>query len=78
MSAPPDPDRCPLCDYDNLCGRAAGKSACWCFTHAIPADVLERVPPAARDRACVCRWCAAGQIHPAYAHGWIERMGHGR
>jgi hypothetical protein len=40
---------------------AEGASTCWCFHEHIPAEVIERVPAEARDRACVCQGCAAGQ-----------------
>jgi hypothetical protein len=38
---------------------AEGASTCWCFHAEIPAEVLERVPAEARDRACVCQGCAS-------------------
>jgi len=60
MSAAVDPSRCPLCGETNACGMAAGKSACWCKSMKIPPEVLEQVPPAARDEACVCERCATG------------------
>jgi len=50
-------DRCPLCGGDNTCAVAAGEHGCWCFSESIAAEVLERVPPYARDVACVCRRC---------------------
>ena len=56
-----DPRRCPLCGELNECGIAAGASTCWCFTTEIPPDVRDRIPPAARDLACVCRACAERQ-----------------
>ena len=56
-----DPRRCPLCGGPNDCGIAAGASTCWCFTAEIPADVRDRIPPDARDLACVCRACAERQ-----------------
>lgn len=44
--------------------RAAGDAAscelCWCRAATIAADVLDQVPSAVRDRACICRSCAAG------------------
>src|SRR6185295_7497090 len=56
-----DPKRCPLCGEGNACGMAAGQQGdCWCKSVKIPAEVLERVPAAARDRACVCERCATG------------------
>jgi hypothetical protein len=53
-----DVRRCPLCAGDNACGAAAGESTCWCFTEPIPAEVRERIPPEARDVACICHACA--------------------
>jgi predicted Fe-S protein YdhL (DUF1289 family) len=55
-------DRCPLCGRDNRCGAARGAATCWCFTAAIAADALAAVPPAAKDRACLCPDCAAGRV----------------
>ncbi len=59
------PDRCPLCGGPNQCGLAAGSTSCWCFTTRIPDAVVERVPVAARNVACVCPDCAAGRASPA-------------
>ena len=36
----------------------AGDPTCWCFNDRIPPAVLERVPPYARDVACICETCA--------------------
>jgi len=58
MPTPADPERCPLCGYANECGIAAGKGTCWCFTRPIPEQMLEKIPPEARDVACMCRPCA--------------------
>lgn len=58
--APPDPARCPLCAGENRCQIAAGHSTCWCFDTPVPAEVLVRVPEAARGVACVCAGCAKG------------------
>jgi hypothetical protein len=62
-----DPRRCPLCGGPNDCGIAAGASTCWCFTTDIPSDVRDRIPPEARDLACVCRACAERQTSAAPA-----------
>jgi hypothetical protein len=55
-----DPRRCPICGADNHCAVARGRGACWCFTRPIPDAVLAKIPPEARDRACVCQACACG------------------
>jgi hypothetical protein len=59
MTGGVDTTRCPLCGESNQCGMAAGATECWCFGAKISADVLERVPDAARGVACVCASCAA-------------------
>jgi hypothetical protein len=64
MSAAVDPRRCPLCQGDNACGIAQGKDSCWCMTRVIAKDALERVPEAARERACVCEACGASFTEP--------------
>ena len=60
-----DPRLCPLCGADNACGAEAGAADCWCSETKIPADVLELIPATARDKACVCARCAAGQASAA-------------
>ena len=57
----PDPRRCPLCGNFNDCGVAAGQESCWCFTEAVPAEILKRIPAEARGIACVCRRCVSSQ-----------------
>jgi uncharacterized protein (TIGR00290 family) len=52
------PFRCPICGADNACGAAAGEQNCWCFDERIPAEIQERVPPYARNIACICPNCA--------------------
>lgn len=55
-----NPDQCPLCGQANdclLCAPIAYKGQCWCSHEEIPAELLERVPEAFRNRACVCRSC---------------------
>ena len=54
-----DPSRCPLCQAPNACGMEAGNGTCWCMSVTIRPEVIEGVPLAARDRACVCAACAA-------------------
>jgi hypothetical protein len=63
-STPSPASRCPICGNDNACGLAAGQTTCWCFEATIPADVLDRVPPEARDRSCICPTCAAATLVP--------------
>ncbi|MBL8730005.1 MAG: cysteine-rich CWC family protein [Planctomycetes bacterium] len=59
MDAVCDPSRCPLCGKPNACAIAAGSDRpCWCAGVTIDAAALQRVPPAARGRACVCTDCA--------------------
>jgi hypothetical protein len=50
--------RCPLCGAANNCGIALGQTTCWCFSAAIPPEVLARVPVDQRNQVCVCRQCA--------------------
>lgn len=59
----PDPSRCPLCGTPNGCAMAAGADGgkCWCLSVEIAAEVLARIPDAARDKACVCAACARGE-----------------
>lgn len=57
-----DPCRCPLCGTDNACAltRGCAETACWCAGEVFPADLLARIPAAARGRACVCQGCVRG------------------
>ncbi len=55
-----NPAECPLCGGPNecqLCSPAAYKGQCWCAHIEIPAELLDRVPEAFRNRACICRNC---------------------
>ncbi|MBO7742678.1 cysteine-rich CWC family protein [Paenibacillus sp. MWE-103] len=45
---------CPLCGGVNAC---AGSRACWCAGEAFPEGLFAFVPPEARGRACICRFC---------------------
>jgi hypothetical protein len=60
-----DPSRCPLCGASNGCAMQAQHDSgqpqppCWCTRADFTAELLARVPGAARDRACVCAACAA-------------------
>lgn len=58
-----DPLRCPLCGQSNQCGQAdptCGEQPCWCFSAEIAAEVLQRIPQAARGRNCLCPDCPRG------------------
>jgi hypothetical protein len=60
---------CPLCGGPNDCRAAQTGSfdePCWCANVVVDPDALARVPPGARNRACLCRRCAtgAGQAEP--------------
>ena len=57
MNAPAAARACPLCGRPNACGAAEGRGRCWCFELKIPAELLARLPPEARGKACVCRYC---------------------
>lgn len=61
----PSPELCPLCGRPNACAmeveRVTGASQppCWCMDVDFGAELLARVPPAARRLACICARCAA-------------------
>lgn len=61
----PHPQSCPLCGQPNRCAmeqaRRTGKvqPPCWCLAVTIAPATLAAIPPAARDRACICADCAA-------------------
>jgi hypothetical protein len=55
-----DAGRCPLCGGANdcqLCTMDSYKGPCWCAAVQIPDELLARVPPELRNRACICRVC---------------------
>jgi uncharacterized protein (TIGR00290 family) len=56
------PHRCPLCGSDNACAAASGEQSCWCFTERIPHEVQDRIPPYARNVACICQACATSSL----------------
>jgi hypothetical protein len=60
-----DPGACPICQGDNACGLAAGRSHCWCFSAPLAPEVRQRVPAEAVDLACVCRACLEAMQHAA-------------
>lgn len=54
---------CPLCGQRNQCAQAdlpTPVQQCWCFAAPIERRVLERLPEALRNRACLCPRCAQG------------------
>ena len=56
------PGACPLCGAGNACAMAGGGDPgqpCWCVAASFSDELLARVPPAARGRACICAACAA-------------------
>ncbi len=53
----PNPSTCPLCGRPNRCGACSNAVPCWCAEIVIPAELIARVPPESRDRACICRLC---------------------
>jgi len=64
--APFGANHCPLCGQANLCAMEAERATgvrqppCWCTQAHFSAALLERLPPEARGRACVCRACVDG------------------
>ena len=59
-----DPSKCPICGEPNQCAqeiaKATGKppEACWCMAATFSADLLDRVPEEAQNKACICAMCA--------------------
>ena len=64
LAPPVSAGNCPLCGQNNLCAvearRATGEPQppCWCVEASFSADLLARIPAAARNKACVCAPCA--------------------
>jgi uncharacterized protein (TIGR00290 family) len=58
LPAETTPSRCPLCGGDNACAMASGEQSCWCFTERISNAARDRIPPYARNVACICHACA--------------------
>lgn len=56
----PNAGLCPLCGRLNgcqMCSATAAGEPCWCHEVIMPAELLARVPEAARNVACICREC---------------------
>ena len=62
-NAPFDARNCPLCGQPNQCAmeieRATGikQPPCWCTKTQFSAELLNKVPEAARGIACLCAAC---------------------
>lgn len=69
-STPFDATRCPLCGGDNRCAveieKATGEPQppCWCVSETFSAELLARIPEAARRQACVCQACVRQALAP--------------
>ena len=59
-----DPNRCPICNESNSCAmekaKATGTKAerCWCMDAVFSPSVMDKVPEAAKGKACICAKCA--------------------
>ena len=59
-----DASKCPLCGKSNQCfmeiERETGVNPgpCWCVGLDFSADLLAKLPPEARGKACICEVCA--------------------
>jgi hypothetical protein len=59
-----DAARCPLCQQPNACAAVASGGAatdCWCMHVPFSAELLARVPAAAKGLACICPACVQAQ-----------------
>jgi hypothetical protein len=55
-----DPTLCPLCGGENncrLCSAECDKDSCWCAKVNVPPALLEQVPSALKNQACICQPC---------------------
>jgi hypothetical protein len=56
-----DPDLCPACGASNRCTLADPRTAdqaCWCFSVDIDPALIQALPQALRNKACLCPRCA--------------------
>ena len=56
--------QCPLCGGANNCAPASAGTfnvECWCKEVSFSAEVLDRVPEALRNKACICQACVKGE-----------------
>jgi len=62
--SPISPENCPLCGQENQCAMeielATGlkQPPCWCTQTQFSAELLNKIPEAARGVACLCSQCA--------------------
>jgi len=60
-----DREKYLICEAHNLCAieiaKATGEppKACWCMTATFSAELLDRVPKEAQNKACICAKCVA-------------------
>jgi len=58
-----DPSKCPICNGANQCAQEIAKATgkpqepCWCMTATFSAELLDRVPEEAQNKACICKTC---------------------
>ncbi|WP_245888297.1 cysteine-rich CWC family protein [Laceyella sediminis] len=59
MGGEVNPAACPLCGKHNQCGNLSEQRIgdCWCRIEAFPAGLLEQVPSAYKNKACICKSC---------------------
>ncbi len=63
MSKLIDPSKCPICGETNQCAQEISKATgrpqepCWCMTADFSAELLDRVPEEAKNKACICETC---------------------
>jgi len=60
--------KCPICGEPNQCAQeifqATGKppETCWCMGATFSAELLDRVPEEAQNKACICEKCVSSSI----------------
>ena len=61
-----DPSLCPVCGQPNQCAMEVQKATgleqqpCWCTHVDLSLDLLAKIPPELRGKACVCPGCDQG------------------
>ncbi len=67
-----DEARCPLCGQGNSCG-AHRDETCWCCEIKMPKGLIELVPQASKNKACICKPCIERYQTDPVAYGqWRE------